>query len=60
MSISMCCFAMNGVVNKLETAVLFRDRLPPFKLIIIWSKMTNIGEYNAQLTFVYKDMDLYN
>ena len=43
MSISMCCFAMNGAVKHFVTAVLFRDRLPPFKLIIIPSEMANIG-----------------
>ena len=41
-------------------AVLFRDRLPPFKLIIFWSEMANIVDYNTQCTFVYKDMNLYN
>ena len=56
----MCCFAMNGAVKFFETAFLFRERLPLFKLIIIWNEMANIGNYNTQFTFVYKDMDLFN
>ena len=57
----MCCFAMNGAVFFFEMAVLFRDRLPPFKSIIIWSEMANLGgDYNTPFTLVYKDMDLHN
>ena len=60
LSIGMCCIAMNWAEKKIKTAVIFRDRLPPFKSIIIWSEMANIGNFNTQSTFGYKDMDLYN
>ena len=56
----MCSFAMNQALKFSKPAVLFRDRLPPFKSVIIWSEMANMGDYNTQSTFVYKDMDLYN
>ena len=56
----MCCFAMNRAVIFFQNSCFFQRRMPPFKSIIIWSKIANIGDYNTQFTFVYKAMDLYN
>ena len=51
---------MNGALKISKTAVLSRDRLPPVQVDYNLEWMANIGDYNTQFTFVYKDMVLYN